>query len=150
MINGIQRFHEQDTEVKKEFYSNDYGKKVLYLSNYDVYQSAAANWRDTFICFAAPNPPELEELPAVCRHIVNEYSKRAINLGLTLFELLSEALGLSSSHLKDMDCAEGLLLLGRPMQKNIWRATSQKGLTGSLRYNISGCEDVSEGLDATL
>lgn len=39
---------------------------------------------------------------------------------------------------------------GRPMQKNIWRATSQKGLTGSLRYNISGCEDVSEGLDATL
>lgn len=70
MINGIQRFHEQDTEVKKEFYSRDYGKKVLYLSNYDVYQSAAANWRDTFICFAAPNPPELEELPAVCRYVV--------------------------------------------------------------------------------
>ncbi|KAM3756011.1 hypothetical protein ACB098_02G080700 [Castanea mollissima] len=66
MINGIQRFHEQDTEEKKEFYSRDYGKKVLYLSNYDLYQSAAANWRDTFICFAAPNPPELEELPAVC------------------------------------------------------------------------------------
>ncbi|XP_075653222.1 1-aminocyclopropane-1-carboxylate oxidase homolog 1-like [Castanea sativa] len=112
MINGIQRFHEQDTEEKKEFYSRDYGKKVLYLSNYDLYQSAAANWRDTFICFAAPNPPELEELPAVCRHIVDEYSKRAINLGLSLFELLSEALGLNPSHLKDMDCAEGLLLLG--------------------------------------
>ncbi|KAK4586133.1 hypothetical protein RGQ29_023358 [Quercus rubra] len=46
------------------------------------------------------------------RHMVNEYSKQAINLGLTLFELLSEALGLSSSHLKDTDCAEGLLLLG--------------------------------------
>lgn len=44
--------------------------------------------------------------------MVNEYSKQAINLGLTLFELLSEALGLSSSHLKDTDCAEGLLLLG--------------------------------------
>ncbi|KAM4116846.1 hypothetical protein ACJW30_02G079900 [Castanea mollissima] len=112
MINGIQRFHEQDTEEKKEFYSRDYGKKVLYLSNYDLYQSAAANWRDTFICFAAPNPPELEELPAVCRHIVDEYSKRAINLGLSLFELLSEALGLNPSHLKDMDCAEGLLRLG--------------------------------------
>ena len=46
------------------------------------------------------------------RHIVNEYSKRAINLGLSLFELLSEALGLNPSHLKDMDCAQGLLLLG--------------------------------------
>lgn len=32
----------------------------------------------------------------------------------------------------------------RLMQKNIWRATSQKGLTGSLRYNISGCEVVSK------
>lgn len=39
---------------------------------------------------------------------------------------------------------------GRLMQKNIWRATSQKGLTGSLRYNISGCEVVSKDLDSTL
>ena len=39
---------------------------------------------------------------------------------------------------------------GRLMQKNIWRATSQEGLTGSLRYNISGCEVVSKDLDSTL
>jgi len=34
------------------------------------------------------------------------------NLGTLLFELLSEALGLNPNHLKDMDCAEGLLALG--------------------------------------
>ncbi|XP_059447419.1 1-aminocyclopropane-1-carboxylate oxidase homolog 1-like [Corylus avellana] len=112
MINGMQRFHEQDTEVKKEFYSRDYGKKVLYLSNYDLYQSPAASWKDTFICFVAPNAPELEELPAVCREIVKEYSEQVMKLGLDFFELLAEALGLNPSHLKDMDCAEALQLLG--------------------------------------
>ena len=35
-----------------------------------------------------------------------------MRLGCTLLELLSEALGLNPNHLKDMDCAEGLLLLG--------------------------------------
>ena len=36
-----------------------------------------------------------------------EYSKHMIRLGNTLFELLSEALGLQPNHLKDMDCAKG-------------------------------------------
>lgn len=33
-------------------------------------------------------------------------------LGYTLFELLSEALGLDANHMKDMECAEGIFLLG--------------------------------------
>ena len=69
MINGIQRFHEQDTEVKKEFYSRDYGKKVLFLSNHDLYQSTVADWRDSFLYLVPSNAPELEKLPAVCRYI---------------------------------------------------------------------------------
>lgn len=47
-----------------------------------------------------------------CRDAVMEYRGHVLRLGHTMFELLSEALGLSSSHLNDMDCAEGLLLLG--------------------------------------
>jgi isopenicillin N synthase-like dioxygenase len=34
-----------------------------------------------------------------------------MNLGTLLFELLSEALGLKPNHLKDMDCAQGLIAL---------------------------------------
>ncbi|KAM7488280.1 hypothetical protein LguiB_025764 [Lonicera macranthoides] len=41
-----------------------------------------------------------------------EYSKYIIELGLILFELLSEALGLNPNNLKDMDYAEGLFLTG--------------------------------------
>ena len=40
-----------------------------------------------------------------------EYSNCVMRLGLILFELLSEALGLNPSYLKDIDCAEGLFLL---------------------------------------
>lgn len=47
-----------------------------------------------------------------CREIVIEYSKHVMALGLTLFEILSEALGLNPNQLKDMNCAEGLVLKG--------------------------------------
>ena len=70
MINGIRRFHEQDTEVKKEFYTRVLNKKVIYNSNFDLYTAPAANWRDTFSCVLAPSPPEPEELPAICRYVV--------------------------------------------------------------------------------
>ena len=46
-----------------------------------------------------------------CRDILLEYGEYVMKLGIELFELLSEALGLNPNHLKDMDCAEGLLAL---------------------------------------
>uniref|UniRef100_A0A5B7BN18 Fe2OG dioxygenase domain-containing protein n=1 Tax=Davidia involucrata TaxID=16924 RepID=A0A5B7BN18_DAVIN len=112
MIDGVRRFNEQDSEVKKKFYSRDYGKrKVLFNSNFDLFQAPAANWRDTFACVMAPHPPAQQEMPAVCRETLVEFSKEIMRLGCSLFELLSEALGLSTNHLKDIGCAEGLLLL---------------------------------------
>lgn len=41
-----------------------------------------------------------------------KYSNHIMRLGLTLFEILSEALRLEPDHLKEMNCAEGLFLLG--------------------------------------
>ncbi|KAI8561019.1 hypothetical protein RHMOL_Rhmol04G0302900 [Rhododendron molle] len=112
MIDGVLRFHEEDTEVKKGFYSSDVMRKFKYNSNFDLYTGPATNWRDTVYCIMAPEPPEPQELPAVCKDILIEYSKHMMRLGLVLFELLSEALGLNPNHLKDMDCAEGLYVLG--------------------------------------
>ncbi|KAL3507675.1 hypothetical protein ACH5RR_033057 [Cinchona calisaya] len=112
MIEGVRRFHEQDTEMKKHFYSRDVTKKFIYNSNFDLYQAPASNWRDSFYCIMAPDPPEPEQFPALCRDILMEYSEHVMKLGITLFELLSEALGLNPSYLKDIDCAEGLYLMG--------------------------------------
>ncbi|XVF62901.1 hypothetical protein PTKIN_Ptkin09bG0045800 [Pterospermum kingtungense] len=74
MLDGVRRFHEQDTEKKKESCTHD-------LSRYVVYPKT-----------------------------VMDFSKRMMNLGLALLELISEALGLNPDHLRDMGCAEGLLL----------------------------------------
>jgi len=69
MLEGVRRFHEQDSEVKKGFYTRDVSKKVVYNSNYDLYTEPAANWRDTFYCLMAPHPPNSQDLPSVCRYV---------------------------------------------------------------------------------
>jgi isopenicillin N synthase-like dioxygenase len=43
---------------------------------------------------------------------VIEYSEKITDLGFTIFELLSEALGLNPSYLKELNCAEGLYIQG--------------------------------------
>ncbi|KAJ9154187.1 hypothetical protein P3X46_027549 [Hevea brasiliensis] len=111
MKDGAHTFYQQDIEVKQEFYSRDLTKKMVYNSNFDLYNSPSANWRDTIVFQMAPDPPKPEELPTACRDIVVKYSKEVIKLGNLLFQLLSEALGLNPNHLKDMDCAEGLMVL---------------------------------------
>lgn len=70
MIDGIRRFHEQDPEIKKQFYTRDLTRKVIYNTNYDLYQSSAANWRDSLSCVMAPHQPDPQELPAVCRYVI--------------------------------------------------------------------------------
>ncbi|TYG55361.1 hypothetical protein ES288_D09G266800v1 [Gossypium darwinii] len=111
MKDGARRFFEQDVESKSRFFSRDYTKRVVYNLNFDLYSSPAAKWRDTVVCSMAPDPPKPEELPAVFRDIMLEYSKQVMNLGYLLFELLSEALGLNPDYLKDIDCAKGLVML---------------------------------------
>ncbi|KAK7286948.1 hypothetical protein RJT34_22319 [Clitoria ternatea] len=55
----------------------------------------------------------LEEMKnGVKRDILLKYKKHIMELGILLFELLSEALGLNQNHLKDMGCAEGLAAIG--------------------------------------
>ncbi|CAJ2670156.1 1-aminocyclopropane-1-carboxylate oxidase homolog 1-like [Trifolium pratense] len=112
MIDGIRRFHEQDADVKKEFYTRDLKKKVIYVSNLTLFSGQAANWRDTFGFRVAPHPFKPEEIPLICRDIAIEYSQKITDLGFTIFELLSEALGLNPSYLKELNCTEGLFISG--------------------------------------
>ncbi|KAM7277328.1 hypothetical protein ACFE04_019194 [Oxalis oulophora] len=109
---GVRRFYELDDELKKELYTRDQTKPFIYNSNFDLYSAPVANWRDTFVVYTAPDSPKLEDLPVVCRDIIMEYSDHMMKLGRTLYELLSEALGLEPNYLNDIDCAKGLMLLG--------------------------------------
>ncbi|CAN1279539.1 1-aminocyclopropane-1-carboxylate oxidase homolog 1 [Linum perenne] len=102
---GVGRFHELDVEQKKQFFERDDPTKKI------VYNTAFTNWRDSIQFAMAPDPPRPEELPACCREILAEYTVEVLKLGDLVLELLSEALGLNSGHLKEMDCANGLYLL---------------------------------------
>ncbi|KAJ4968760.1 hypothetical protein NE237_015461 [Protea cynaroides] len=109
MLQGIRRFFEQDIKLKKPLYSRDAtNRRVLYNSNFSLYSSPSANWRDSLYCLMSPPPLHPDELPP---DILMEYNKQVIRLGNALFGLLSESLGLSNKHLTNMGCADGHSLL---------------------------------------
>lgn len=70
MKDGIRGFHEQDSDVRKKFYTRDITKKVKYNSNFDLYSSPSANWRDTLSCFMSPDVPKTEDLPDICGYVI--------------------------------------------------------------------------------
>ncbi|KFK31715.1 hypothetical protein AALP_AA6G149600 [Arabis alpina] len=110
---GVRRFNEEDPEVKKHYtpltVTGFNNQKFFYNASFDNH-SNPMNWRDTFVCFIAPDPPNPEEIPLACRDAIIEYSKHVMEFGALLFQLLSEALGLDSEMLKKMDCLKGLFI----------------------------------------
>ncbi|GJR37451.1 1-aminocyclopropane-1-carboxylate oxidase homolog 1-like protein [Tanacetum coccineum] len=103
MLNGAREFYEQDVEVKKEYYSRDPERMVKFNTNYDFYMSKSATWRDTLIIdMLNSNHLDPQDLPSPCRNATVDYLNQVMELADTLFELLSEALGLEPNHLKHL------------------------------------------------
>ncbi|KAL1558977.1 1-aminocyclopropane-1-carboxylate oxidase 1-like [Salvia divinorum] len=109
MIDGVRRFHELDVDKKKKYYSRDATESVRYSSNFDLFKSKTAGWRDTLSISANSGSQLLDphQLPAVCRDSTVEYSKHVEKLGNILLGLLSEALGLNTDFLGKMECSKG-------------------------------------------
>ncbi|KAK6138959.1 hypothetical protein DH2020_027305 [Rehmannia glutinosa] len=78
----------KDDDVKKQYYTRDATKRVVYNSNFDLYTGKAAGWRDSMYILVAPNP----HCPKNCLKF-------------------AEGLGLNPNHLLDMDSAEGLAMI---------------------------------------
>ncbi|KAL3840927.1 hypothetical protein ACJIZ3_025518 [Penstemon smallii] len=112
MIEGVRRFNEQDTEAKKKYYTRDRTKKFQYNSNADIYTEPTASWKDNLLGRMVPNPPHSHELPDVCRDIMFEYTEHVTKVGNTVYELLSEALGLEPGHLKEIGCVDTVNIVG--------------------------------------
>ncbi|KAA0049269.1 hypothetical protein IC582_012595 [Cucumis melo] len=111
VYDAVRRFNEQETEIKKQYYSRDFSKPFIYISNFDLYFAKTTNWRDTFRYASATTPQDQQDIPEICRDILVDYSKRLMEIGKLLFELLSEALGLNPNYLNDIGCSEGVSLV---------------------------------------
>ncbi|KAK2972999.1 hypothetical protein RJ640_022056 [Escallonia rubra] len=111
MLAAARGFHEVPEAERAVYYTRERGKRVNFQSNFDLYESPYANWRDTLFCVMGPDPLDPQELPEVSRDMTLEYSRQIKRLGTTLVELLSEALGLKPDHLFGMDCAKGHAIL---------------------------------------
>ncbi|KAE8774813.1 1-aminocyclopropane-1-carboxylate oxidase-like protein 1 [Hordeum vulgare] len=112
MLAAVRRFHEEPAEARAPYYSRDHGRRVRYASNFDLFQSPAANWRDSVYIDMAPDaPPAPEEIPPALRDVAPEYAALARRLYHELLGLLSEAMGLRPGHLEeDAACTDGLNL----------------------------------------
>uniref|UniRef100_A0A0E0KHM3 Fe2OG dioxygenase domain-containing protein n=1 Tax=Oryza punctata TaxID=4537 RepID=A0A0E0KHM3_ORYPU len=108
MLAAVRRFNEQPAAAKAAFYTRDTARRVRFNSNFDLFESPAANWRDTLFCQAAPDPPAPEELPVDVRCVLPVYARMARRLASSVLELLSSALGLEPEHLGEMGCADGV------------------------------------------
>ncbi|TKW00286.1 hypothetical protein SEVIR_8G098900v4 [Setaria viridis] len=113
MLDGLRAFHEEPAEAKRPYYTRDMGSRVRYHSNFDLFQSPAATWRDTLYLDMAPIAPAPEEIPPACREVVFEYTNHVQMLGGSLLELMSEALGLHRRYLShDAGCLDGISIVG--------------------------------------
>ncbi|KAG8389231.1 hypothetical protein BUALT_Bualt02G0207300 [Buddleja alternifolia] len=117
MLDAVRRFHEQPTEKKKHLYSTDNRKSVKLNSNVPSRENESASWRDILTCVFRDDQLDPEEIPLVCRKEVQEYVKCMIQLREIMSELLSEALGLSSDYLSNIECmkSEALACLYYPI-----------------------------------
>ncbi|KAG6512197.1 hypothetical protein ZIOFF_030293 [Zingiber officinale] len=101
-LQGNRRFHELNPSEKAKLYCRDSKMSVKYLSNNDLFVTIVAKWRDTLYCsFGASLNPQ--EIPSVCREATLTYYEHMVGLAKLVFELLSEALGLSRDYLKRLN-----------------------------------------------
>ena len=86
MLEAARGFHELSKEVKTDYYTRELMRKVKYGSNFDLYESRFANWRDTLFCVMGPEPLDPQELPLVCRYsFIMESSVQILHLIIVLF-----------------------------------------------------------------
>ncbi|ERN05151.1 hypothetical protein AMTRI_Chr01g131110 [Amborella trichopoda] len=107
----MRAFNEQPHAEKAPYYTRDHTKGVAFASNFDLYRSKAASWRDTLLVNLGPVPVDPWSVREPCRAPLLEWAQEATVVAETLMGLLSEGLGLGFEFLKGISGLEGRRLL---------------------------------------
>ncbi|CAI9096755.1 OLC1v1032965C1 [Oldenlandia corymbosa var. corymbosa] len=112
ILTAIKEFFELPESVKMEYYSREFTKGAVYSTNFDLYQSKAASWRDTLQMGLSPNMADPENVPPPCRETVPEWDKEVVKISEEVLDILFEGLGLEDglNKLKEMTCLDGRVM----------------------------------------
>ncbi|RWR75067.1 Oxoglutarate/iron-dependent dioxygenase [Cinnamomum micranthum f. kanehirae] len=72
-ISAVRSFNELPTEIKSQHYHREMGSSVNFQTNFDLYRSSAATWRDTLQVRLGPDPPVVDRIPDACRRELMEW-----------------------------------------------------------------------------
>lgn len=74
LIDSVKKFFEESNEYKMKFYHREAGKGAAYSTNFDLYQSKAASWRDSLQVRYNSNLKRVQiSLLYVFRYILHSY-----------------------------------------------------------------------------
>ncbi|ERN14044.1 hypothetical protein AMTRI_Chr01g133500 [Amborella trichopoda] len=110
-IDSVKTFNEQPHAQKAPYYTRDPANGVAFATNFDLYQSKAASWRDTLQVRMSPVPADPGFLPEPCRAPLLEWGEQATSVAERLMGFLSESLGLGLEFFKGMSGLEGRQLV---------------------------------------
>ncbi|KAI3888065.1 hypothetical protein MKX03_027357 [Papaver bracteatum] len=104
-ILSIKDFNEQSKEVKAKYYCRVNDRGMTFASNFDLFQSKAAGWKDTLKM--GMDGLDSDKVPDILRSELFELDQHIERIGETIMEFLCEGLGLERDRLKNMTCLEG-------------------------------------------
>ncbi|KAI3946478.1 hypothetical protein MKX01_017694 [Papaver californicum] len=95
----VQVINEQSNEVKSKYYCRENDGGMTFASNFDLFQSKAASWRDTLLMMEMDRI-DSDKVPEILRSELFELDRHVQRLGKTLAEILCEGLGIQIERLK--------------------------------------------------
>ncbi|MQL99762.1 hypothetical protein Taro_032485 [Colocasia esculenta] len=112
VLSAVKAFNELPTEAKAAYYTHDQTRGFAFNTNFDLYKTGAASWKDTVRVVTAPTPPDPAVIPEVCREELLAWDQTARGLAARLMGLLSEGLGVEAGRLQGLSCLEMRAVLG--------------------------------------
>ncbi|XP_039145216.1 1-aminocyclopropane-1-carboxylate oxidase homolog 3-like [Dioscorea cayenensis subsp. rotundata] len=112
-ISAVRSFHELPATIRSQHYRRTPGAGVSYFSNLDLFLSEAASWKDTLKITFGPVPPEVDQIPEVCRSELVAWDEQVKEVAKQVMGMMCEGLGVKPARLEDLTCLEGRGLAGQ-------------------------------------
>lgn len=110
-IGAVRRFNELPVEEKAPYYRRVPGNGVSFATNFDLFVTKAASWRDTLQVRMGPAPVGPEELPPACREEIVRWGEWSDGLARELMAMLCEGMGVGPRRLEEISCMGGKQLV---------------------------------------